>query len=106
MILSLGTGGQTKSIPYDEAKDWGLAKWAKPILDTIFDGVSDTVDYQLKHLLKNNYYRMQVSLSHLGRDEMDNASNENIYELKLLGQSIIDKWQKNGDLERLCNKLV
>ena len=107
MIVSLGTGELTKSIPYDKAKDWGLAKWSKPILDTIFDGESDTVDYQLRHLVKgNNYYRIQASLEKLGKDEIDDASDKNIHELKLLGQSLIEDWQKNGYLERLCYKLV
>ncbi len=107
MMVSLGTGELTKSIPYDKAKDWGLAKWAKPILDTIFDGESDTVDYQLRHLLKrNNYYRIQTSLEQLGKDEIDDASDKNIQELKLLGQSLIEDWQRNGYLERLCYKLV
>ena len=32
-------------------KDWGLVEWAKPILDVVFDGVSDAVDYQLQHAL-------------------------------------------------------
>ncbi len=107
MMVSLGTGELTKSIPYDKAKDWGLAKWAKPILDTIFDGESDTVDYQLRHLLKrNDYYRIQASLTLLGKEEIDDASDNNIHELKLLGQRLIEDWQKNGNLERLCYKLV
>ncbi len=107
MMVSLGTGEMSKSIPYDKAKDWGLAKWAKPILDTIFDGESDTVDYQLRHLLKrNNYYRIQTSLEQLGKDAIDDASDKNIQELMLLGQRLIDDWQRNGYLERLCYKLV
>lgn len=105
MMVSLGTGELTKSIPHNEAKDWGLAKWAKPILDTIFDGESDSVDYQLRHLLKkDNYYRIQTSL--LDNDAMDDASDNNIHELLLLGQGLIEEWQKNGNLERLCYKLV
>jgi patatin-like phospholipase/acyl hydrolase len=107
LIVSLGTGEFTRSIPYDKAKDWGLAKWAKPILDTIFDGESDTVDYQLRQLLKrNNYYRIQASLEKLGKDEIDDASDKNINELILLGQSLIEDWQRNGYLERLCYKLI
>ncbi|PYG89811.1 patatin-like phospholipase [Ruminiclostridium sufflavum DSM 19573] len=107
MMVSLGTGQLTKCIPYDKAKDWGLARWAKPILDTIFDGESDTVDYQLKHLLKkNDYYRIQASLAQLGKDEMDDADDENIHELKLLGQSLIEEWHASGKLDRLCSRLV
>ncbi|QNU68379.1 patatin-like phospholipase family protein [Ruminiclostridium herbifermentans] len=107
LIVSLGTGEFTKSIPHDKAKDWGLAKWAKPILDTIFDGESDTVNYQLRQLLKpNNYYRIQASLEQLGKDEIDDASDKNIHELILLGKSLIEDWQRNGYLDRLCYKLI
>lgn len=107
LMVSLGTGELTKSIPYNEAKDWGPAEWAKPILSIMFDGVSDTVDYQLRKLLPSkNYYRIQASLAQLGKDEMDDASDENIHQLKLVGQSLIEEWQKNGTLKRLCCKLV
>lgn len=51
IIVSLGTGQLTRPIPYDEAKDWGLMDWAVPILSVVFDGVNDTVNYQLKKLL-------------------------------------------------------
>lgn len=106
MLVSLGTGEFAECIPYDKAKDWGLARWAKPILNTIFDGESDTVDYQLKHLLKDNYYRLQVDLAQLGKDEIDDVSDKNIYEIKVLGQCLIEEWEKNGNLQRLCSKLV
>lgn len=47
LLVSFGTGELVRPIFYDEAKDWGLINWAQPILGTVFDGVSDTVDYQL-----------------------------------------------------------
>jgi uncharacterized protein len=103
LMVSLGTGELTHSISYNDAKDWGLVNWAKPILGTVFDGVSDTVDYQLRQLLhRDRYYRIQASLAQLGKDGIDDASKENIHELKLLGLSIIDEWQRNGKLARLC----
>ena len=40
LIVSLGTGELNLSLPYDEAKSWGLARWAAPILDVVFDGVT------------------------------------------------------------------
>src|SRR5690606_13500980 len=42
-VLSLGTGSQTRPIPYEQAKDWGVLEWARPIVDVVFDGSSDTV---------------------------------------------------------------
>ncbi len=107
LMLSLGTGELNRCIPYDEAKDWGLMKWAKPILSTVFSGVSETVDYQLRQILTDDrYYRMQASLAQLGSDAMDDASEENIHELKLLSLSIIEEWLRNGKLEKLCKQLT
>ncbi len=107
LMLSLGTGELNRCIPYNEAKDWGLMKWAKPILSTVFSGVSETVDFQLGQILTDNrYYRMQASLAQLGSDAMDDASKENIHELKILSLSLIDEWLKNGRLDKLCKQLT
>src|SRR2546425_7949689 len=58
IIASLGTGQTQQPIPYRNAKRWGLAGWARPILDVVFDGVSDTVDYQLDQLLRSEERRV------------------------------------------------
>src|SRR3954463_14912882 len=55
-LLSLGTGQRTRRRQYDDVKDWGLIEWARPILDVVFDGVSDAVDYQLEHVLDDGHY--------------------------------------------------
>src|SRR5579863_8397701 len=47
LVVSLGTGQHTRSIPYDEAKNWGLVEWAQPLLSVVFDGVGSTVEYQI-----------------------------------------------------------
>ena len=52
-LVSLGTGQHTRPIHYAEAKGWGLAMWAKPILSVVFDGVSDTVDHQMEILCRS-----------------------------------------------------
>jgi patatin-like phospholipase/acyl hydrolase len=104
LVVSLGTGEMTRSLPYDEVKGWGLAKWAQPIVSVIFDGVNDTVDYQLKHLLPPNlYYRFQASLTE-DNDAMDDATRRNIRALKLLAEGII---RDNGrQLNALCGQLI
>ena len=88
-----GEGELTRPIMYEEAKGWGLAKWAQPILSVVFDGVSDTVDHQVKSLLalaakRNTYLRIQAPL-HEGNDDMDDASRTNIKVLKLLAKDLI-----------------
>jgi hypothetical protein len=87
LLVSLGTGALTRSVPYDEARNWGLARWAKPVLDIVFEGVSSTVDYQMRQLLPGqpggprDYYRFQTTLDDQ-RQSLDNAGAENIEALK------------------------
>lgn len=107
MVLSIGTGELTRSIDYKNSKNWGLLKWAKPIFDISMDGVNATVEYQLNQILpRNRHYRLQVNLAELGKDDMDNASDENIHELMLLGQRLIDKNMENGILYKICADLL
>ena len=108
VLVSLGTGEQTCPLLYDEVKNWGKFKWARPILDVVFDGASDTVDYQLRHLLppingQPRYYRFQTLLQHCG-EEMDDASPANIRLLRLKAEEMIEKEAENLDL--LCEQLV
>ncbi len=107
LVVSLGTGKFTRMLPYNDIKHWGLIKWAHPILSVVFDGISDTVDYQLRQLLpKNMYYRFQVNLTQLGEDDLDDASEQNIYELKLLTQEFINRNERNGTFKKLVNSLL
>jgi patatin-like phospholipase/acyl hydrolase len=109
LVVSLGTGQLTRPIPYDEARDWGLAGWAQNILSVIFDGVQDTVDYQLKQLLvastdgqKRRYYRFQVTLD-LGMDDMDDASKTNLFALRHKADELIAN--ESEALGNLCQLL-
>ena len=108
LVLSLGTGVLTRRLPYEEAKGWGLARWAQPILSVVFDGVSDTVSYQLEQLLppdsedRKHYYRFQTRLNE-GNDDMDDAGPTNLRVLKLLAEAIIR--DNDDDLTVLCNQL-
>jgi uncharacterized protein len=108
LVVSLGTGEPTREMPYEEVKGWGLALWAQPILNVVFDGVSDTVDYQLRELLRSEgddkrYYRFQTKLDP-GMHDMDDASAPNIQSLKTKAKEIISK--DDADLGALCSQLV
>jgi uncharacterized protein len=82
VLLSLGTGQHTLKRSFDEIKDWGVAKWARPILEVVFDGVSDAVDYQLDHVLGGDrYWRLQTELT-LASDDLDDASEDNLAKLR------------------------
>lgn len=108
LVVSLGTGELTRSLPYEEVRGWGLALWAQPILNVVFDGVADTVDYQLRELLSaeegeaRRYYRFQTQLD-IGKDDMDDVSRTNIAALKVKAREII---AENEDaLDALCAQL-
>jgi uncharacterized protein len=89
VLLSLGTGQHTNKRSFDEIKNWGLAKWARPILDVVFDGVSDAVDYQLDHVLSaERYWRLQTELTRAS-DDMDDASEDNLAKLRGHAEDLI-----------------
>jgi patatin-like phospholipase/acyl hydrolase len=88
-LLSLGTGQRTRKRSFADIDGWGLVEWAKPILDVVFDGVSDAVDYQLRHALdEGNYWRLQVELD-LASDDLDDASETNLRELRAQAERLI-----------------
>lgn len=94
LVVSLGTGQLTRRLPYDEAKDWGAARWAQPIFSIMCDSSAAAVDHQLEQLLPpgphglKRYYRFQVRLD-TGSDDMDDASSTNLRVLKLVGQDML-----------------
>ena len=81
-VLSLGTGERTDRRDWDQVKDWGLVEWARPILDVVFDGISDAVDYQLTQALpEDRYWRLQTELKGAS-DALDDASERNLRALR------------------------
>lgn len=109
LVVSLRTGELNYSFPYDSAKNWGLAKWAMPVLDIVFDGVSKTVDYQLRRLLPNiagqcqRYFRLQATLD--GRTHgLDDASPANITALKALAYELVE--EKSDEIDAICEAVM
>jgi len=103
-LVSLGTGELTRRIPHEEAADWGLAEWVRPVLDVVFDGVADTVDYQALHLLDGRYDRFQVRLDRGASDALDDAGPENVRRLDALARRLLA--ERAADLDRLAGLLV
>jgi patatin-like phospholipase/acyl hydrolase len=109
LVVSIGTGQYTRAIPYKDAKNWGLAHWAKPILDVVFDGVSDTIDHQMTVLCQESetgdprYYRFQTELD-IGSDDMDNVTKTNLAALEQKAHELIEK--QTDSLDRLCAELT
>lgn len=106
VLVSIGTGYRTKRISYNKAKNWGLVNWAQPILNVVFDGVEDTVDYQLKSLFEANqkgkYFRLQTRLDE-DQDAMDKTSFENIRSLKLLAERLVN--EQGDKINEICKLL-
>lgn len=104
LMLSLGTGELTRPLPWSKARNWGLVGWARPILDVVFDGVSDATDYQLGRLLgPDRYYRFQTVLDEAS-DDLDDASPANLARLRRQAAGLIER---NEDrLAEVCGKLA
>jgi predicted acylesterase/phospholipase RssA len=103
VMVSLGTGQLTRSLPYDKAKDWGLLSWGLHVLDVVFDGVSDTVDHQLQTILGANYLRLQTDLD-VAKDDMDDAGRDNIGKLETEARQLIADSEQ--ELAGICEKLT
>ena len=103
LLISLGTGSLTRTFSYEDAKDWGVAQWAQPILNIVFQGVSGTVDYQLGKLLDEQYHRSEVRLDE-GNDDLDDASRGNMRVLRLLTEDMIRR--ERARLKMVCDLLV
>jgi patatin-like phospholipase/acyl hydrolase len=93
-VLSLGTGAAEESFQYSEARNWGELRWLHPLLTILFDGVSETVDYQMRTVFNsakcsNQYLRLQADLRNSGADTaMDNASESNMNALESIGTKL------------------
>jgi patatin-like phospholipase/acyl hydrolase len=103
VLVSLGTGERTRRRGFEEIKDWGLVEWARPILDVVFDGSSDAVDYQLRHALGEGYWRFQVELTRAS-DDLDDASEQNLRLLRGHARELIEA--RGSDLDAVVAALI
>jgi uncharacterized protein len=104
LMVSLGTGELTKPLSYREAKGWGLIGWGTHIIDVVFDGVTEAVEYQLKTLLgPEAFYRFQVRLTS-AEEPMDDTDPANVEALIALADELVN--QPGGQLQEVCQKLL
>ncbi len=97
VLVSLGTGQLTRPLPWEEVKDWGLLEWARPLIDVVFDGSSDVVDYQLTQVLgEGRFLRFQTELT-TASDDLDDASERNLRALRLTGERLIEEHARELD---------
>ncbi len=113
MIVSVGTGSQSKSYSYDNVKDWGQIKWVKPVIEIMMSGSSSTTHYHLNKIYdtlalqtdKENYHRLEP-LVKSADSQMDNASLENLLKLKEDALSYVSREEVDEELEAIANKLI
>lgn len=82
VVLSLGTGDQTRPISFDKVRDAGMAGWLPSLLDIISHGASSSVDYHMTRLLDDDtddeprYFRLQPVLPPFGPEKKRFSSDD------------------------------
>lgn len=109
MLVSLSTGLPDIRLPAGDTRSWGLAAWARPILDMIIDGVGHTVHRHMRDLLGDEYFRFHVDLKSFSPAEpgptrhLDDVSPENLERLCRKADSLIV--DASDQLDRLVDRL-
>jgi uncharacterized protein len=104
LVVSLGTGSHTRRLPFEDVRGWGQLEWARPLVDVVFDGVAQTVDFELGQLLgSERYVRFQIELTEAS-DDLDDAGDRNLEALRREGNRLVD--ERAADLERIARLLT
>jgi patatin-like phospholipase/acyl hydrolase len=106
-MVSLGTGAKTQHFTYQEAINWGLVQWIRPLIQVMMNGSNDTVDYQVREMLagRNNYYRLQIDLPpEASIQRLDNVDPKNIQRLEQLANDLIA--QEDKMIDEICARLM
>lgn len=104
LLASLGTGSKGDDHPIRGAAGWGQLQWARPILDVVFDGVADTVDFQTATLLPDGrYVRLQTRLRDAS-GALDDASARNLRALQGEARRLIT--ERSKDIDALCERVA
>jgi predicted acylesterase/phospholipase RssA len=114
-VVSIGTGQPPQEfgraripVPYGKARHWGLARWARPVLEVVFDGIADASEWQLKRLCRHSngesprYHRMQSPLP-TANHALDDASKDNLERLLHDAETLLDG--ERITLMRICDAL-
>jgi len=103
LLLSLGTGQHTRPLPYEKVKGWGQLEWARPLIDVVFDGGQDAVDFQLRTLIDGAYVRLQTMLREAS-DDLDDASEDNLERLRAEAERLIA--DRSAVIDDVCARLT
>jgi patatin-like phospholipase/acyl hydrolase len=104
LVVSLGTGSHTRRLPFEDVRNWGQLEWARPLVDVVFDGGAQTVDFELGQLLgPERYVRLQTRLTEAS-DSLDDAGDRNLEALRREGNRLVE--ERAADLERIAGALA
>lgn len=103
-VLSVGSGERNRPIDLKSAREWGALEWAIPIIDVLFDGNTDSVDYIARHLVGDGYFRMQTDLV-VGMDDLDDTSSTNLFALERLATDYLQAAATRKRLKELVARL-
>jgi len=104
LVVSLGTGSHTRRLSFEDVRGWGQIQWARPLIDVVFDGVAQTVDFELGQLLgPQRYVRFQTELTEAS-DDLDDAGDRNLEALRREGNRLVE--ERAADLERVAEVLT
>jgi patatin-like phospholipase/acyl hydrolase len=104
LVVSLGTGSHTRRLRYEDVRGWGRLEWARPIIDVVFDGSAQTVDFALGHVLPaGRYVRFQTALTEAS-DDLDDASDRNLEALRREGARLVE--ERSADIDRVVAALT
>ena len=110
-VMSLDTGTTHKTISGPQARNWGITKWAVPLMDIMFSGLDAIPVYQLKQFLEHdaeaegkhsNYVHFSTTLDPQNAG-MDDVRPENIEALKKSARQTIRDNQETFD--NVCETL-
>jgi patatin-like phospholipase/acyl hydrolase len=104
VVCSIGTGNKRMRARTD-LHDAGIAGWAPAILDTVFDGVADAVDYQMVRICRHDdglqrYFRLQADIPDRMSAAMDDATPAHLAALTQLGRSLVE--HESAQIDALC----
>jgi patatin-like phospholipase/acyl hydrolase len=112
LVLSLGTGEDSRDLSFQQVKYWGLLQWLRPFLTIMYNATAQIVDHQLKVLFGragrlDNYLRVNTDLETAPvkvNEAMDDASKSNMAELVKLGEHVAQQFDK--ELDRMARTVV
>lgn len=104
LVLSVGSGERIRPIDLRAAREWGALEWAVPIIDVLFDGNAESVDYIARHIVGDAYFRMQAPLT-IGLDDLDDVSDTNLQGLETLADAYLRQPATQAMLAELARRL-